>query len=91
MISAVCRPTNRIWGLFLYKGLKTGTATKHRRSTVGAPANNTFPSDTMRLKKSVYFVEYFPCGCFGTEGLTKQEFVFQMLILYITYKDAKLG
>ena len=62
MSSAVC--TNHIRKLFFNKGLKTGTATKHRCSAVGAHANNMFPPDYMHLKKSVHFVKYFPCSCF---------------------------
>ena len=58
---------NRIWGLFLHQGLKTGMATKHCLSPIGAHANNIFPPDSMRLKKFVHFVKYFPCGCLGAE------------------------
>ena len=57
--------TNHIWALFLYQGLKTEAAANHRWSTVGADPNNMLPLDSMRLKKSVHFVKYFPCSCFS--------------------------
>ena len=89
MNNAVC--TNRIWGLFLHQGLKTGTATKHRWSIVGAHANNVFPPDTMHLKKSIHFVEYFPCGYFGAEGVAKQNFVFQIPIHNVQRSEVGLS
>ena len=48
-------------------------------------------SPTTRLKLSVHFVEYFPCGCFDTEGFAKQEFLLYFPIIYTTYIDANLG
>ena len=75
------------------EGASDDVTTPAKKTFLTTHANNVFPPDinTMHLKKSVHFVEYFPCGCFGAKGFAKQKVVFQIPIIYITYKEAKLG